>query len=299
MIAIVTDSGCDLPEELLRRFKIRVVPLSVTFGDQTFLAGVELENRGFYRMLSEAKELPKTSQPAAGDFLQVYQELTESSYEVLSIHMSEQLSGTLASARAAQQMMADGSKVSIVDSRSVSVGLGLIVLVAAEEAERGTSLDDVVALLGKMIAEMRIAFVVDTLENLHKGGRIGGASALIGTLLNIKPILCVKDGRIEPMDRVRSRRKAIHYLLDFMEAGTRDLTRPLLGVAHCMAEDDAAYVQRELKVRCPSDQVVLMEIGPIVATHGGPGLVGVAYCPDPRLPTAESAPAVRPGTWAR
>ena len=109
MIAIVTDSGCDLPEEIVQRFNIRVVPLAVTFGDQSFLAGVELENRGFYRMLSEAKELPKTSQPSAGDFLQVYQELTGSGHEVVSIHLSEQLSGTLASAKAAQQMMADGS----------------------------------------------------------------------------------------------------------------------------------------------------------------------------------------------
>ncbi len=299
MIAIVTDSGCDLPEEIVQRFNIRVVPLTVTFGDQSFLAGVELENRGFYRMLSEAKELPKTSQPSAGDFLQVYQELTGSGHEVVSIHMSEQLSGTLASANAAQQMMADGSKVSIVDSRSVSLGLGLMVLAAAEEAERDASLDDIVALLEKMIAEMRIAFVVDTLENLHKGGRIGGAAAFIGTMLNIKPILCVKDGRIEPMDRVRTRRKAIHYLLDFMESGTKNLTQPFLGVAHCMVEEDAMYVQRELRARCSSDRAVFMEIGPIVGTHGGPGLVGVAYCPDPRLATTESAPALRPGAGAQ
>jgi len=276
MIKLVTDSTAYLPQGIVEQYDIRVVPLNVLFGTKSYHEGIDLGYEQFYRMLADVDELPTTSQPAAGDFMTVYSELVEAGHEVVSIHISSELSGTVDSALAARKMLPDPTRVSVVDSLSTAMGLEAIVRFVLDEIEAGKSRDDVVASVEELVKRVHLYFVVDTLEYLHKGGRIGSASALLGTVLQFKPILFLGGGKIQPWGKVRTKRKAVSKLLDIVEEKTSGQAISKICVGHAQAPDEAEALTQRLRQRLDCDQFYVSQIGPVIGTHTGPGALGVA-----------------------
>jgi DegV family protein with EDD domain len=265
MIKIVTDSTGCLPGDILKEFDIRVVPLNVHFGkDRVFREGVDLTPQQFYRLLAESPELPTTSQPSPGQFREVFADLTEAGHQVLCIVISSRLSGTYQSAVEAQHMLPEADIV-VIDSLSVAGGLGLMALTAA----RGE----------QMKQDMRVYFVVDTLEYLQKGGRIGTAAALIGTLLQVKPVLAIREGIVQPLDKVRSKRKALQQLLNDFESQVAPGQPVLCMLMHAQVPDEVRDLGVEMRKRLRCERMLTVEVSAVVGTHAGPGVVGGAICP--------------------
>lgn len=275
-IKIVTDSTAYLPEATVREHDIRVVPLCVHFGDQDFKEGVELSIEEFYVRLREAPELPSTSQPSPGDFRTVFEELAEQGHQILTLTISSKLSGTYNSAMAAKSDLPE-AQIAVVDSLSTSVGLHLMLMAALESTQNGASLEEVVERVEGIRDRLHVLFVVDTLEYLAKGGRIGNAKAFLGTLLKVKPILILKDGAIEPLEQVRSKRKAEMRMLDLIEERLAEgAPQAQVAVTHALVPDEAGIVAQELVDRLGCAHPLLSEVGPVIGTHTGPGVVGVA-----------------------
>jgi len=273
---LVTDSTAYLSAEAVRQLDVRVVPLCVHFAEQEFKEGVELSNEEFYKRLREAAELPTTSQPSAGEFLEVFQELVDAGHEVITITISSKLSGTWNSAMAARDMLPD-AKISVVDSLSTAVGLKHQVEAAARAIASGATRNEVVARIEVVKGSTYLLFVVDTLEYLAKGGRIGNAKAFLGTLLKVKPILILQDGAIEPLEQVRSKRKAQARMLELIQnhvAGNSSNVQ--VSLVHALVPDEACIVAQELSTRLGGVPVTIDELGPVIGTHTGPGVVGVA-----------------------
>jgi DegV family protein with EDD domain len=280
MIKIVTDSTCYLPSDVVEQRGISIVPLNVHFGEtQVFQENINLTIDEFYAKLAEANELPTTSQPSPGQFRDVFAELAGAGNEILCIVISGKLSGTYQSALDARHMLPDAN-ITIIDSLSVAAPLGLIVVTAAEMAADGHAMDEIVARVEQMRRDMRVYFVVDTLEYLQKGGRIGAASALVGTLLKVKPILVLDEGVVKPLDKVRTKRKAIERLLTEMETNVSP-QQPVQAVAmHAQAPNEAGQLESEIRRRFNCTRVLCGEVGPVVGTHTGPGVLGVGICPE-------------------
>jgi DegV family protein with EDD domain len=276
MIKIVTDSTAYLPESVVRENDLRVVPLCVHFGDKAYKEGVELSNEEFYARLKEAPVLPTTSQPSAGEFHEVFSKLVADGHEIVTLTISSRLSGTWNSAMAAREMMPD-AKISIIDSLSTSVGLQLMIEAALAAREAGASREEIVERIEDIKKRMHVLFVVDTLEYLAKGGRIGNAKAFLGTLLKVKPILVLKDGAIEPLEQVRSKRKAQARMVDLVEAcmGSNGAAA-CVAVTHALVPDETAALAREIQQRLGCALPVTADLGPVIGTHTGPGVVGVA-----------------------
>ncbi len=276
MIKVVTDSTAYLPQHFVEQHDIRVVPLNVLFGAQSYREGVDLDYEQFYSTLASADELPTTSQPAVGEFLTIYSELVEAGHEVISLHLSKALSGTIDSALAARQMLSEPDRVSVVNSLSTSIGLELFVRAALDAVDEGKSRDEIVASLEQLAERLHVYLVVDTLEYLHKGGRIGGASALLGTVLQFKPILFLKEGKIEPWGKVRTKRKAVSKLVDIIEEKVDGKPIGKIGVTHAQVRDEAEALVRLLQQRLSCGDCPISQVGPVIGTHAGPGVLGVA-----------------------
>jgi DegV family protein with EDD domain len=275
MIKIVTDSTAYLPEATVRQYDICVVPLYVHFGEEAFREGVELSNPEFYARLKEAPELPTTSQPSAGEFAQVYEELAHAGHEILVLTISSRLSGTWNSAMAAREMLPE-AKISVVDSLTTSIGLRLLVEAAIEATTRGATLDEVVAHIEEIKTRLHVLFVVDTLEYLAKGGRIGNAKAFLGTLLKVKPILVLQDGVIGPLEQVRSRRKALCRMLGLaQEYVNSNGAQARIALTHALAEEEAQAFSQDLQARLGCREPSISELGPVIGTHTGPGVIGI------------------------
>ncbi len=280
MIKVVTDSTCYLPPDVIEKFDIRVIPLNVHFGeDRVFQEGVNLTNDEFYAMLAESPELPTTSQPSPGQFREVFAELTEAGHDVLCIVISSKLSGTYQSALDARQMLPDANIV-VIDSRFVAAALGLMAVTAAEMAADGRSMDEIVARVEQMRRDMKLFFVVDTLEYLQKGGRIGAASAFLGTLLKVKPILTLDEGIVKPLDKVRSKRKAVRRLLDELESHVSPGQPVQVVVMHAQVPDEVRELESEVRRRFNCQRTIFGEVGSVVGVHTGPGVLGAAICPN-------------------
>ncbi len=278
MIKIVTDSTAYLPDEMVAKHDIRVLPLYVHFGTQAFKEGVDLSNGDFYQRLKEAPELPTTSQPSAGEFQQVYEPLVEAGHEVLTLTISSKLSGTWNSAMAAKEMMPD-APITVIDSLSTSVGLHLMINTALEAAAAGATVQEIVDQIEQIKQKMQIFFVVDTLEYLAKGGRIGNGKAFLGTLLKVKPILVLQEGAIEPLEQVRSKRKATARMLELVEEyidGQGSTSR--LAVTNALVPEEAKLLGQELVGRLGCAHPIIGDLGPVIGTHTGPGCLGVAAC---------------------
>ena len=289
-VAIVTDSTADLPTPLIKSRGITVVPLTLNFEGRSLLDGVDIRPSEFYRKLPHATTHPTTSQPAPGRFAEAYAELLNGHTEVVSIHISEKLSGTYASAVQGAEMT-DPKRVHVIDSQLVSMSLGLLTLAAAEAAARGADAKAVAQKVSAMRDEVQTYFSVATLEFLRRGGRIGRASALLGSVLQVKPVLCIRDGLVTPLERVRTFDRALNRIVEL----TREVDRGkglCVIVGHADAEADAERVARELEP--VAETLMIQPLGPVVGAHAGPGVVGVGCYPADILPLGIKATASAP-----
>lgn len=279
-VAIVTDSTAGLPSETADKYGVHVIPTKVSFGKRSFYDGVDSAPESFYPMLKEADALPMTSQPSAGEFLDFYRNLSPRFDAILSIHVSTALSGTVNSAHDARTMFRT-IPVHIIDSRSISMGLGLMALAAGRAAAAGSDLDGLAELVEALIPKTEVIFVVETLEYLHKGGRVGGLAALLRLALRIGPILHLKDGRVEMLEKIRTKGKAKRRMLQIVERSAGHASAIHAAVVHAAAPDEAVEVAAELRARLNCVELHVAQISPVVGMHTGPGMVGIGfYCED-------------------
>jgi DegV family protein with EDD domain len=278
MMRLVTDSTAGLPPDLARQYGIHVVPQIINFSGETFRSGMDLTIAEFYQRLAAARELPTTSQPSAGEFAELFRRLGADGSTVLAIVLSNELSGTYLSAQGAKEMLPEAD-IYVVDSRSISAPLAFMVVEAARLAQAGSDVEAIKARVAQMSAGFRIYFLVDTLEYLHKGGRIGGASALLGTALKMKPILCIRDGRVEPFERVRTKTRAVARLKELVRAGLDPQRggKIYLATIHGNARPEAVALHADLVDAFHPDETLLTDLTPAIATHAGPGVLAVAF----------------------
>jgi DegV family protein with EDD domain len=277
--AIVLDSTADLPDAADRFPNWRVVPLYVNFGAESLRDGVDIDDAGFYARLRESSVFPTTSQPTPGDFLASYREL--GAYErIFSLHVSARVSGTFASAEAAAAELGDG-RVRPVDTETASAAIAMLALAIQRRLERGTTDEEIDALVERYREERGLLFTVDTLEFLARGGRIGKAAAFAGTLLHVKPILSIRDGEVVPVKRVRGDRKAFAELAEALETQTRDEPEFRLAVAHAAAPERAAELEALVRERRPHAQLELVvALGAVIGAHAGPGTLALFWFRD-------------------
>jgi DegV family protein with EDD domain len=279
-VAIVTDSTADLPPELTRSRPITVVPLTLNFEGKSLLDGVDIRPDEFYRRLPSVTTHPTTSQPSPGRFADAYALLLNDHDAVVSIHISRKLSGTYESARQAADMT-DPKRVRVVDSELVSMSLGLLTLAAASLSSSGSDAAAIEAKVLDMRPHIQTYFSVATLEFLRRGGRIGRASALLGSVLQVKPVLCIRDGLVTPLERVRTFERALNRVVEL----TREVDRGhgvCVIVGHAGAEADAEKIGRELD--SVAETLMIQPLGPVVGAHAGPGVVGVGCYPAELFP---------------
>jgi DegV family protein with EDD domain len=273
-VQVVTDGTADLPAETARTLGIDVVPLYVHFGDEQLRGGVDISNEQFYERMKSSKELPRTSQPAPADFVSVYEAAVERG-PVLSLHVTAKLSGTYNSALLARQEVLQRNpeaQIAIVDTQQISMVLGLLVTRAVERAKAGDSLGEIVDWVQTLIPRTRTIFVLDTLENLEKGGRLGRGQAFLGGLLKVKPLLEIREGEVHPRERARSRKKALERLVQLALAeGPAELSV----VAGSTDLEAARDVAAQLCDGFGHADVPVFNIGPVIGTYAGPGCVGV------------------------
>ncbi len=276
MIRIVTDSNADLSPAQAQALGVSGMGYSyVNFGEKSFRTEVELSTEQFQEMLKTDPNFPKTSAPSVGDYVDVYKGLKGE--EVISIHISRDLSGTIGSAETAAGMMEGDPVIAIVDTRMVNAGQALFIREARRMIDAGKSLAEIKAHLEALTSRARMHIVFDTVENLKRGGRIGSAQAFIGGLLQVKPILTIKNGKIEPLERVRTGPKAIARLKEIVVADLQGNPAPDLIVMHSAAHAQAAALASDLAATLKIDTPMIIEAGPAVATHSGPGALGAAY----------------------
>ena len=273
MVRIVTDSTADLTPEQQRAAGITVVPLNVHFGDEVFRDHVDLSTDEFFRRLKASPQLPRTSQPSVGVFEEAYRSLRQGGDEIVSVHLSSKVSGTYNSALMAAQSVGEG-KIDVVDSLSTSMALGFIALEGAKLARAGRDRQAVAECLRGLVPKARVICVVDTLTYLERGGRIGKARALLGSLLNVKPILQLKDGEVVPLGRARGRPQALNRLVELLE---RDGKVRQLAIMHGAAQTDAEQLRERVASSYPGVDIQLTEIGAVLGTHTGPGVIGFTY----------------------
>jgi len=273
MIRIVTDSSCDLPDEVIERHRIKVVPLTIRFGTETFVDRDELTVDEFWARLTATEVLPETAAPSVGRFQDAYRDLSNAGADgIVAIMISSGISATHQSASLAADQLKSGIPVRVIDSGLVSAALGLCVLAAARSAEAGDTIDEVEAAAHDAIATSNLFATLDTLEFLKRGGRIGGTAAFFGGLLDVKPLITFSNGVVSPGGRVRTRRKAIGAVLDHL-----DSLEPVaeVGVIHSDAPDLDEFLYA-LRGRGYDDPLVA-RLGPVVGTHAGPGVIGIVY----------------------
>ena len=289
-VAVVTDSTADLPPQLVKARSITVVPLTLHFEGRSLLDGVDIRPSEFYRKLPNVTTHPTTSQPSPGRFAETYGELLNEHAEVVSIHISEKLSGTYASALQGAEMT-DPKRVRVIDSQLVSMSLGLLTLAATQMAAQGEDAGSLAERLGAMREHVQTYFSVATLEFLRRGGRIGRAGALLGSVLQVKPVLCIRDGLVTPLERVRTFDRALNRVVELAREVDRGKGVCVI-VGHADAEADAERVARELEP--VAETLLIHPLGPVVGAHAGPGVVGVGCYPADLLPLkitrAASAP---------
>ncbi|MGF7186572.1 DegV family protein with EDD domain [Desulfitispora alkaliphila] len=273
-IAIVTDSTSDIPKELQEKYDIHVMPLSIIHGDKSYLDGVDIKSDEFYSILEQSDVLPKSSQPSPDDFIKLYKKLLNEYEEIISIHLSQGLSGTVNAAFQAKKEI--GDKVNVFDSRSISVGIGLQVLDAAKNRDNGLSSAKIIEKLEEIKENTETIFTLDTLEYLYKGGRIGKVSNIMGSLLNIKPIIRVEDGIYVPNGKARSQKAALDKIVKTFEDLAKDRKPISLSVAHGAGLESAkilrSALEKSLGIKCE----VFTQVGPVIGVHTGPGTIGAA-----------------------
>jgi DegV family protein with EDD domain len=272
-VRIVTDSACDLPEPICEELGIEVVPLTIRFGDREFVDRKELSTDAFWRELGASSVLPETSAPSVGAFEETFRRLSDDGADaIVCINLSARLSATMQSAQVAAKALDGETPIEIIDSLSASMGIGNLVLHAARRARAGASLTEIVAEVEARRQHGHVFAALDTLEYLRKGGRIGGAQAMLGSMLSIKPIISVLDGAVESAGRVRTRSKALRFLVDQIPAGNVEI----ISVLHADAPDIDEFLAM-LAPAVPDAEVTVGKIGPVIGVHTGPRVMGIAW----------------------
>ena len=273
-IKVVTDSTSDLPADIAGSLGIEVVPLNVHFGSDVYKDRVNLMPDAFYDKLINGDVLPTTSQPSVGEFIDVYERLGSDADGIVSVHISEKLSGTMNSARLASQQANADCPIEVVDTFQVSMGVGICAMEAAEVANSGGNMNQVILAARNAVTRSQCFFMLETLEFLQKGGRIGKAQALIGNLLKIRPMLMLQEGEVHPLGRERTRRKGISKLVDTVEE-----LAPISGLAvmYSTGPDEAqTLAQNVSKFMIEGREPMMLQIGPVIGTYAGPDTLGIA-----------------------
>jgi DegV family protein with EDD domain len=275
-VAIVTDSTAYIPKDLIEKYQITTAPQVLIWSDKTYRDGVDIQPEEFYTRLKTATEMATTSQVTIASFKDIFSSLLDEGKEILAVLISEKLSGTIDSAVQAREML-PGAAIEIVNSKTTAMALGFTALTAARAAEEGASLAECKAAAEKATQHTGVVFAVDTLEFLHRGGRIGGGSRFLGTALQLKPILEVTGGQVEAIERVRTRSKSLQRVVEIIEERIAGRTPVRLATLHANAPDDAQKLLEMATERIAVDESVFSEISPVVANHAGPGTVGLAF----------------------
>ncbi len=275
VVRIVTDSTADIPVTQAEALNITIVPLTVFFGDDAYLDNIELDNAAFYKKLQESKDLPKTSQPSPAAFEEAFTRLiNEGADAILSVHLSSKLSGTYQSACTARDALSENLKeipIEIVDSQSISIGMSYPVIEAAKKAQSGANLEEIKTCLLDQLSRTRILAVLDTLEFVKRGGRIGGARALLGNMLSFKPIISLKDGEVVPLEQPRTRNKAYARVAQLV-----DDMKPIEYIAIAEASDDVGQQLAQALKTTYSGEIPIYKLGGVLGTHTGPGTAAVS-----------------------
>ena len=273
-VKIVTDSAADLPPTLAEELGITVVPVYLRFGDEIYRDRVDISEDEFYHRLLHDPIHPSTTQPTPQDFAETYQKLSQEADGIISIHISSRLSGTYNSAIQGKQLVEDGCPIEVVDSQTVSIANGLIAMEAAKIARSRKSLEQVVAEVKQIIPSIHLLILLDTLKYLAKGGRIGKAKALLGSILNVKPLLTVKDGELVPAGQVRTRSQGIQRLFNFAKnaVGIQDLS-----IVYSTTPDEAQILAERIGSIFPQERITLARVGPALGVHAGPGALAIGF----------------------
>jgi DegV family protein with EDD domain len=277
-VAIVTDSTAYLPDAFVSAYHLTVTPQVLIWGEETYRDGVDIQPNEFYAKLENAKVMPTTSQVSIVSMKEAFEGLLKAGYDVLGIFISSKLSGTIQSAMKAKEMIPSAAnKIAIVDSLSTAMAMGFQVLTVARAAKEGASLAECQKLAEEARKHTGVFFVVDTLEFLHRGGRIGGAQALLGSALNIKPVLTLQDGRIETADKVRTKSKAISRMIELVAEHIGHSSPIRLATLHANAETEARQILETAASQLNPIETVFTSVSPVIGTHIGPGTVGLAF----------------------
>ncbi len=275
-VVVVTDSVAYIPKELLAKYDIRVAPQILVWGDETYLDGVDIQPTEFYTRLAKAKVMPGSSQVTPKLFHEIFKKALDEGCDILAVLIGEKLSGTIASAVQARELLG-ASNIEIHDTESAAMAMGFQALEAARVANAGGSLAECKAVAEKARQHAGVVFAVNTLEFLHRGGRSGGGARFLGTALNFKPILEIRDGRVEAVERVRTRARSLARLVELVDERTKG-QRPLhLATLHANAEAEACGLLETASKTLGAVETILSEVSPVVGTHAGPGTVGLAY----------------------
>jgi DegV family protein with EDD domain len=272
-IRVVTDSACDLPGQVVAEHGVTIVPLSIRFGATELVDGRDLTVEDFWARCAVSPVLPETAAPAPGAFAEAFQGLVGGGAEgIVCINLASKLSATIQAAQAAANDFG-AVPVQVIDSKTASLGQGILVLAAARMAAEGKSMEDVVGTVTDLVGRVRLVATLDTLDNLKKGGRIGGAQAFLGSMLSIKPVIQVIDGAVEQESKQRTRTRSLRYLADKVAAAGAIES---LSVMHAQAPDLSEFLDM-LSAVTPRDQILVGDVGPVIGTHAGPGAIGCAY----------------------
>lgn len=276
-VIIATDSSAYLPKKYVDQYHIPVLPLTVNWEGKSYLDGVDIQAEEFYQQLAQSKNMATTSQVTVGQFLEVFGKLMDAGKQVLYLGISTGISATTNSAFQARAELGDPENLIVFDSRIVSMALSLMVVEVARAAEKGASLKECYELAQDAIGRIGVYFTVDSLEYLHRGGRINSAKRLLGSALNLKPIMEIRDGKIELVESVISRKKALNRMVDLIEKGVNGRTPVRLGPFHALAFDDMVAMENIAKERLNPIEIIRSEVSPVIGSHVGPGTVSMAY----------------------
>ena len=277
-IGIVTDSTSDLPPELVSKYDIEVIPLHVSMDNQHYLDGVDLSATQFYQRLKTSGPLPTTSQPSPGAFVECYRALLKKVDAILSIHITEALSGTIRTARMAREILPEAN-IQVVDSHSTSMGLGGLVLEAAQAVRRGMKIEEVSKLVTTLREKVNFLVTLDTLEFIQKSGRVSALQAFFGSILQIKPLLKLVDGKVELVAKVRTRREAVARMLSEFKSKIAVETEGIIAVMHTAAEGEAEKLKAALQETFKNAEIIISQAGPVLGVHVGPGGLALISVP--------------------
>lgn len=279
MIHIITDTTSGLPREISERYHIPVIPQIINFGNKSYYEGIDIDNPTFMKMLKESRDLPKTAAPPPELFVQEFNKLVPTGATIFCIHPSAEVSGTVRAALMAAKEFPEAD-IRVIDTRTVGSSLATLVELAAEWASTGEDADMLEKRIKQMIPRNRIYFLVDTLEYLAKGGRIGGATALLGSVLKIKPILALRDGRVDQFEKERTQTRALNRLVALVKSQAARNGEAYISVMHAAVPDQAQKFANTLCAEFDLQSIPIMDVPPAIVTHGGPGIIAAAFFTD-------------------